>query len=87
MMDFSTFGESHGKFVGVVVEGLPAGLEISVDGINAELSRRQSGYGRGARMAIEKDTAEIISGVRWGRTIGSPVCILIKNRDWEIIAA
>ncbi|PKN00686.1 MAG: chorismate synthase [Elusimicrobia bacterium HGW-Elusimicrobia-1] len=83
MMDFATFGESHGKVIGVVVEGLPAGLEISVDGINAELSRRQSGYGRGARMAMEKDTAEIVSGVRWGRTIGSPVCVLIKNRDWD----
>lgn len=82
-IDFATFGESHGKVIGVVVEGLPAGLAISVDGVNAELSRRQSGYGRGARMAMEKDTAEIVSGVRWGMTIGSPVCVLIKNRDWE----
>lgn len=83
MIDFATFGESHGQLVGVIVEGLPAGLEISPEEIDAELSRRQSGYGRGARMAVEKDTAEIVSGVRWGKTIGSPVCVLVKNRDWE----
>ncbi|MDI6756696.1 MAG: chorismate synthase [Endomicrobiia bacterium] len=82
-IDFATFGESHGKVVGVIIEGLPAGLEISTEDLDAELSRRQSGYGRGARMTVEKDTAEIVSGVRWGKTIGSPVCVLVKNRDWE----
>lgn len=82
MINFSTFGESHGRAIGVVVEGLPAGLKVDIEKINEELSRRQRGYGRGMRMQIEKDEAEIISGVRWGETIGAPVCILIKNKDW-----
>jgi chorismate synthase len=65
------------------VEGLPAGLKISIEDINSDLVRRQGGYGRGGRMQIEKDTVEILSGVRWGETIGSPVTLAIRNRDWE----
>jgi chorismate synthase len=80
---FITAGESHGKGLVAVVEGLPAGLTVNVDYINHQLWRRQQGYGRGGRMKIEKDEAEIISGIRHGRTIGSPVSLLIRNRDFE----
>ena len=85
MMKFTTFGESHGKMIGVVVEGLPSGLEISHKEIDADLCRRQSGYGRGARMAIEsgESLCEIVSGLRWGKTTGAPVTVLIPNRDWQ----
>ena len=78
-----TAGESHGPALVVVVEGLPAGLSVSEAHINGDLSRRQLGYGRGARMQIEKDTARIVSGVRFGCTMGSPVSLYIENRDWE----
>jgi len=83
-MKFTTFGESHGKFIGVVVEGVPAGLEISPTEIDRELKRRQVGYGRGARMKIEsgENLCEIVSGVRWGKTTGAPITILIPNKDW-----
>lgn len=81
--DFTTAGESHGKGLVAVIEGLPAGLSIDVAFINRELWRRQQGYGRGGRMKIESDTAEIISGVRHGKTLGSPVALLIRNRDFE----
>ncbi len=80
---FLTSGESHGKCLTAIIEGLPAGLKIDIDYINNELKRRQEGYGRGERMKIENDTAEIMSGVRFGETIGSPVTIVIKNRDFE----
>jgi chorismate synthase len=79
---FTTAGESHGKALVAIVEGLPAGLEISVEKINRELWRRQQGYGRGGRMKIETDTAEILSGVRHGKTLGSPVALAIENRDF-----
>lgn len=79
---FTTAGESHGKALIVIVEGLPAGVPIDTDKINHELRRRQGGYGRGGRMKIEKDTAEVISGVRHGKTIGSPIALLIENRDF-----
>lgn len=82
-LKYRTAGESHGRMEAVMVEGLPAGLEIDVDKINADLSRRQGGYGRGGRMAIEMDQIDILSGVRWGKTLGSPVLISILNRDWE----
>jgi len=82
-LKFRTAGESHGKAVLAFVEGLPFGLPVSVDFINAELKRRQKGFGRGGRMKIEADEAEIISGVIRGKTIGSPVVLLVKNRDWE----
>ncbi|MDR1702939.1 MAG: chorismate synthase [Sporomusaceae bacterium] len=82
MFKFITTGESHGKSLTAVVEGLPAGLQIEENLINQDLSRRQMGYGRGTRMQIEKDTVEITSGLRFGRTLGSPVTLVIANRDW-----
>jgi chorismate synthase len=80
---FLTAGESHGKSLLSIVEGMVAGLNLSEEFITHELKRRQMGYGRGDRMKIESDTAEILSGVRYGYTIGSPISILIRNRDWE----
>lgn len=83
MFRVSTAGESHGQGLVALVQGLPAGVPVDFDFINCELRRRQGGYGRGGRMKIETDTAEILAGVRRGRTIGAPVAILIRNRDWE----
>ena len=80
---FLTSGESHGKSLNAIIEGLPAGIKISQDEINRELKRRQGGYGRGARMNIESDTVEIKSGIRLGKTTGAPICLEIKNRDFE----
>jgi len=80
---FVTAGESHGKCLTVVVEGMVAGLPLNEEYIAGDLRRRQGGYGRGARMAIEHDRAEILSGVRHGLTIGSPISLQIRNRDWE----
>ncbi|HTM27363.1 MAG TPA: chorismate synthase [Vicinamibacterales bacterium] len=82
MLRFLTAGESHGRALVVILEGLPAGLTVDVDGIARDLRRRQGGYGRGRRMAIESDRADIISGVRAGETLGGPVAMLIENRDW-----
>jgi chorismate synthase len=79
---FTTAGESHGKALVAIVEGLPAGLEINIEKINRELWRRQQGYGRGGRMKIETDTIEFLSGVRHGKTLGSPVALMIENRDF-----
>ncbi len=87
---FTTAGESHGKALVAVIEGLPAGLEIDKEKINHELWRRQQGYGRGGRMKIESDTIEILSGVRHGKTLGSPVALTIENRDfvhWQEVMA
>src|SRR5262245_27160163 len=81
--NFTTAGESHGKGLVAIIEGLPAGLPIDVSAINRELWRRQQGYGRGGRMKIESDEVEIFSGVRHGKTLGSPVSLLIRNRDFE----
>ncbi len=80
---FLTAGESHGKGLTAIIEGIPSNLKISTDYINRELSRRQKGYGRGGRMKIEKDKAEILSGVRFGYTLGSPITLFIRNKDWE----
>lgn len=80
---YLTAGESHGPQLSAIIEGLPAGIHISVDTINHDLERRQQGYGRGDRMKIEKDSALLLSGVRWGETIGAPVTLVVKNRDWE----
>src|SRR5215218_6978146 len=80
---FSTAGESHGPALAAVVEGVPAGVPLSADAIDAELRRRQGGYGRGGRMRIESDRADILSGVRHGQTLGSPVTLQVRNRDWE----
>jgi chorismate synthase len=79
---FSTAGESHGKALVALVEGLPAGLPVSAEWVNRDLVRRMQGYGRGARMKIERDHVEWLSGVRAGETLGSPVAMLIPNRDW-----
>ncbi|NPA57800.1 MAG: chorismate synthase [Aquificae bacterium] len=83
MLRFLNAGESHGPALTAIIEGVPANLQISTDYINRELARRQQGYGRGGRMKIEKDRAEILSGVRFGRTLGSPITIMVRNRDWE----
>ncbi len=80
---FVTSGESHGKALTGIIEGMPAGLGLSSDDIDKDLKRRQAGHGRGGRMKIESDHAEIISGVRWGVTIGSPISLQIENRDWK----
>ena len=87
---FTTAGESHGKCLIAVVEGMPSGVPIDADAINHELWRRQQGYGRGGRMKIESDRAEILSGVRHGKTLGSPIAISIENRDfvhWQEVMA
>ena len=81
---FLTAGESHGPALGVTLEGLPAGVPVSAGAIAVDLARRQRGYGRGARMSlIEQDRAEILAGVRHGRSLGSPILLVIRNRDWE----
>ena len=82
MLRFTTAGESHGRALVAIVEGLPAGLPVDSELIDRELRRRQLGYGRGGRMKIEKDHAEIINGIRHGLTLGSPVTLLIENKDW-----
>ena len=80
---FLTAGESHGKALTGIIEGIPAGLVIDADYINRQLARRQKGYGRGGRMSIEIDQVQILSGIRNGKTIGSPIALMIKNLDWE----
>jgi chorismate synthase len=82
MLRFLTAGESHGPALVMTLDGMPAGLEIDIDALNAQLRRRQGGYGRGRRMQIESDRAEIVGGVRRGRTTGAPIALLIRNRDW-----
>lgn len=83
MIRYLTSGESHGPALSAIVEGLPAGVPVTPEEINAQLARRQQGHGRGGRMKIETDKAEVLSGVRFGKTIGSPVTLVIRNRDWE----
>ena len=80
---FITSGESHGPMLGAVVEGVPAGLALTEDDLAVDLARRQRGYGRGARQAIEHDRARILGGVRHGVTLGSPILLEVANRDWE----
>jgi chorismate synthase len=80
---FLTAGESHGRTLGVTIEGVPAGLALSETELETDMARRQRGYGRGARQQIEHDRAEIVAGVRHGRTLGSPILLLVANRDWE----
>ncbi len=82
MLRFLTAGESHGRALVVVLEGIPAGLHLDIDAIDQQLRRRQGGYGRGRRMAIESDRAQVLSGVRRGETIGGPIALMIENRDW-----
>jgi len=76
-------GESHGKGLTCIIEGFPSNVEINLDEINGELARRQKGYGRGKRMIIETDAVEVFSGMRFGKTMGSPIALFIKNKDWE----
>lgn len=83
MLRFLTAGESHGKCLTAIIEGLPSGIEISEEYINKNLYRRQLGYGRGGRMQLEKDRVEITAGIRHGKTLGSPLCLVIYNRDWK----
>jgi chorismate synthase len=83
MLRFETAGESHGECLVATLTGLPAGVPISLEAVNRELWRRQQGYGRGGRMKIETDRADIVAGVRHSRTIGSPVAVLIRNKDWQ----
>ncbi|MGM0110435.1 chorismate synthase [Enterococcus sp. DIV0187] len=82
-MRYLTAGESHGPELTTIIEGVPAGLTLSVEAINQELARRQGGYGRGGRMKIEKDQIRITSGVRHGKTLGSPITMIVENRDWK----
>lgn len=82
-MRFITAGESHGPELTTIIEGLPAGMPLSTEDINLELARRQGGYGRGGRMLIEKDQVKITSGIRHGKTIGSPVTLVVENKDWK----
>ncbi len=83
MLRFLTAGESHGELLMGIIEGMPAGLLIRVTDIDRDLGRRQTGYGRGNRMKIEKDTVKIYTGVRWGKTLGSPIGLVVRNRDWD----
>jgi chorismate synthase len=80
---FLTSGESHGKALIGIIEGFPSGLSVSSEDIDRQLKRRQGGHGRGGRMKIESDHVEILSGVRWGKTTGAPVALMIDNRDWQ----
>jgi chorismate synthase len=82
MVRFLTAGESHGRALVVILEGIPAGLRLDLDSVTRDLRRRQGGYGRGRRMAIESDRADILSGVRAGESIGGPIAMIIENRDW-----
>src|SRR5919112_218830 len=82
MFRFNTAGESHGRALVAIVEGLPAGLAVDVELINRELERRQWGYGRGGPMKIERDRPAVLSGVRHGLTLGSPLALMIENKDW-----
>src|SRR5215475_1463621 len=83
MLRFSTSGESHGEALVALVSGMPAGLPVDLDFVNRELWRRQQGYGRGGRMKIERDSVHILSGVRHGKTIGSPIAMMLANNDWK----
>ena len=83
MFRFETAGESHGECLVATVTGLPAGVPISLEKINRELWRRQQGFGRGGRMKIETDQAEVVAGVRHSQTIGAPIAIIVRNRDWK----
>src|SRR5437660_10843609 len=83
MLRFLTAGESHGQMLVAILDGVPAGLTIDFDAVMIELRRRQGGYGRGRRMAIESDRADAVSGIRRGITTGAPIALLIPNKDWE----
>ena len=82
-MRYVTSGESHGRALTAIVTGVPAGIDLDPEMIDADLARRQVGYGRGGRMKIETDKAVVLSGVRFGKTIGSPVTLTVANKDWD----
>ncbi len=82
-MRYLTAGESHGPQLTTIIEGVPAQLELVAEDINKELARRQAGYGRGRRMQIEQDRVQILSGVRHGKTLGSPITLVVENKDWK----
>ena len=82
MLRFLTAGESHGKALVAILEGCPSNLALLISEIDHELQRRQKGYGRGGRMKIEKDKVQVLSGLRFGKTLGSPISLLIENKDW-----
>ena len=82
ILRFMTAGESHGPCLTAILEGLPAGLDLDMEAINRDLARRQQGYGRGGRMKIERDQVEIVSGVRFGQTLGGPVTLRVVNKDF-----
>src|SRR5665647_2550571 len=82
-MRFLSSGESHGKAISAIIDGFPSGVSIDFEFLNEELKRRQKGFGRGKRMEIEKDTIEILSGIRFGISLGTPISFLIYNKDWE----
>ncbi len=81
-LKYLTSGESHGQALTAILDGMPSGVPVSIEAINRQLFRRQQGYGRGGRMTIEKDQVQILSGVRFGKTLGSPICLQVTNRDW-----
>src|SRR5215212_10690850 len=83
MLRFTTAGESHGQALVAILEGIPAGMPLLSQDVDEQLARRQQGYGRGRRMQIERDAVEFLSGVRAGETLGSPIAMLIHNRDWK----
>src|SRR3954463_3712847 len=83
MLRFETAGESHGECLVATLTGMPAGVPVSLEGVNRELWRRQQGFGRGGRMKIETDRGHIVSGGRHSKTIGSPIAILLENKDWK----
>src|SRR5262250_504050 len=83
MLRFLTAGESHGKALVAILEGMPAGLAVDFDAVTAQLRRRQTGYGRGRRMLIESDRADAMSGIRHGETTGGPIALVIPNKDWQ----
>ncbi len=82
-MRYVTAGESHGRALCTIVTGVPAGVPVDLSAIDSDLARRQRGYGRGGRQAIESDHVTVLSGVRFGRTLGTPVCLTVANRDWD----
>ena len=83
MLRYLTAGESHGPGLSAILEGMPANVPVNLDEVNHELYRRQQGFGRGGRMRMEKDRLEILSGIRFNKTLGSPISFLIRNKDWE----
>ncbi len=80
---FLTSGESHGKCLNAIIDGVPAGFPINENEINSDLKKRQGGYGRGDRMKIETDTVEVKSGIRFGKTLGTPICLEVNNKDYQ----